>query len=179
MDRLRVREALKSFPVVAITGARQVGKSSFLQNEFSDLPYLSLDEYDTLQLARDDPLSLWEGREILVIDEVQREPGLLTTIKSAVDRSRRRPRFILSGSSNLLLMKGVSESLAGRAANFEMLPMTQGEVDQEDPQELVFFDLWKKEFVPEDKHARDMAPRHLHLLLRGYMPPVVFLHERQ
>ncbi len=176
---LRVKEALKSFPVVVITGARQVGKSTFLHNEFPELPYLSLDDYDALQLAKEDPVSLWEGREILIIDEVQREPGLLTAIKSAVDRGKRRHRFILSGSSNLLLMKGVSESLAGRAAYLEMLPMTQGEVDQEDPRSLVFFELWKKDSVLDDKLVPAKAPSYLSLLIRGFMPPVVFLHERQ
>jgi len=175
----RVKEALESFSVVVITGARQVGKSTFAQNEFPDFPYLSLDDYDTLQQAREDPPSLWEGRERLVIDEVQREPGLLKAIKSTVDKGRKRHKFILTGSSNLLLMKGVSESLAGRAAYFEMLPMTLGEMEGEDPLRLVFHELWEKEFHLEEPPARKRRPSPLPYLLRGFMPPVIFLRGQR
>lgn len=123
-----LRSGLSAFPVVVLTGARQVGKSTLLANEppFNGWRYLSLDDFDVLDQARRDPSVLWAGAEGVVLDEVQKAPGLLDAVKLAVDRDPSR-RFALSGSANLLLMQQVTESLAGRAAYLELGPMTLGE----------------------------------------------------
>src|SRR5262245_44195475 len=112
-----VQEALGALPVVVITGLRQAGKTTFLRQDASlkGRRYLTLDDFATFEAARRDPRALIAGDEPLTIDEVQRCPDLLLAVKSEVDRKRAPGRFLLSGSANLALLEGVSESLAGRA----------------------------------------------------------------
>src|SRR5436309_10091245 len=114
---------MRVMPVVVLTGARQAGKSTLARlhrpaDAPDGTPYVTLETLASLSLARRDPTAFVEQSESLVIDEVQRAPDLLLAIKTAVDNDRpRRPgRFVLTGSANLLLLKRVSESLAGRAA---------------------------------------------------------------
>ena len=115
--------SFRSFPVIVITGARQVGKSTLLQNEFKDYKCITLDDYSLQKQAMIDPFSLWKDTNSIIIDEAQKVPGIFNAIKIAVDSSKRTKRFILSGSSNILLMHNITESLAGRAVYFEMYPM--------------------------------------------------------
>lgn len=124
-----VEGALRSSPVVVVTGARQTGKST-LTEAFEKRRFVSLDDLDSLDRARSSPQALVDSTESLTIDEIQRAPELLLAIKRAVDADRRRRpgRFLLTGSANLLLMKGVSESLAGRATPLTLGPMTRQEV---------------------------------------------------
>ena len=89
--------------------------------------YLSLDDLDVLDLARRDPDALVRGSRPVTLDEVQREPDLLSAVKREIDRERRPGRFLLTGSANLLLMRRVSESLAGRASYLTLWPMTRRE----------------------------------------------------
>lgn len=86
-----------------------------------------MDDFDALSQAREHPASLWAGAREVVVDEVQKAPELLMSIKRAVDAHPGRYRFLLSGSANLLLMKSVSESLAGRAVYLVLDPLTLGE----------------------------------------------------
>lgn len=119
---------LRALPAVVLTGARQTGKST-LAGELVPGPrsYFSLDDLDVADLARRSPEALLEGPQALTIDEIQREPGLLLAVKRAIDRGRRPGRFLLTGSANLLLLRGVSESLAGRASHLALWPMTRRE----------------------------------------------------
>ncbi|MCP3981053.1 MAG: ATP-binding protein [bacterium] len=118
-------------PVVVVTGLRQAGKSTFLQKEpgLERRRYLTLDDLETLEAARRDPEGLVAGAEALTIDEVQRAPDLLLTIKREVDRDRQPGRFLLSGSANLALLSTVSESLAGRAVALTLHPFTLREIE--------------------------------------------------
>lgn len=114
---IRLAEALKSHPVIILTGPRQVGKSTLLEHaEFlKDWRYLTLDDPDILEQAREDPKGLfWEDKPT-IIDEAQRCPELLLTVKYLVDKSERRRNFILSGSGNISLRQAPRETLAGRA----------------------------------------------------------------
>ena len=120
-DRLRV------MPAVVVTGARQTGKSTLAQELTpGERRFVSLDDLDAVELARRDPEALVEGPSV-TIDEVQREPDLLRAVKRAIDRKRRAGQFLLTGSANLLLMRGVSESLAGRASYLTLWPMARRE----------------------------------------------------
>jgi len=121
-DRLRV------MPAVVVTGARQTGKSTLAQ-DLAPGPrrYLSLDDLDTVDAARRDPEALVGGTQPVTLDEVQREPDLVRAVKRAIDRRRRPGQFLLTGSANLLLMRQVSESLAGRASYLTLWPMTRRE----------------------------------------------------
>ena len=123
---------LGEFPVVVLIGARQTGKTTLVQSAEigASRRYQSLDDLSTLDLALRDPSALLIGPQPLTIDEIQRAPQLLLSIKREVDRSRMPGRFLCTGSANLLLMKQVSESLAGRAVYVEIPPFTWAELEQ-------------------------------------------------
>ena len=121
-DRLRV------MPAVVVTGARQTGKSTLAQELTpGSRRFFTLDDLDVLDAARRDPEALVGGSQPVTIDEVQREPDLLHAVKLAIDRQRQPGQFLLTGSANLLLMRQVSESLAGRASYLTLWPMTRRE----------------------------------------------------
>jgi hypothetical protein len=121
-----LEQALHAMPVVVVTGARQTGKST-LARALSDRVYLTLDDLDVLDQAATAPADLLGRGRRLTLDEVQRQPALLRAVKRAVDTQRTRGRFLLTGSANLLLMRQVSESLAGRASYLTLWPMTRRE----------------------------------------------------
>lgn len=126
------REALKTFPVVTIEGARQVGKSTLaaLVTERMDALALTLDDPATMAAARNDPSAFVAsaGRGALVIDEIQRVPELMLAIKASVDRDRRPGRFVITGSSDLLRLERTPDSLAGRAVTVRLRSLSQGEI---------------------------------------------------
>jgi predicted AAA+ superfamily ATPase len=125
-DALNAR--LRAMPAVVLTGARQTGKSTLAEQLVPGRRrYLSLDDLDVLDAARRDPEALVGGSEPVTLDEVQREPGLLRAVKRAIDRDRKPGRFLITGSANLLLMRQISESLAGRASYLTLWPMTRRE----------------------------------------------------
>lgn len=122
-------DALRAFPVTVITGARQTGKSTLVRDL---LPgprrlYVTLDDLAARADAERAPDDLVHRAPHITLDEVQRSPDLLLAVKRAVDRDRVPGRFILTGSANLLLMRQVSESLAGRAVYLNLWPLTRRE----------------------------------------------------
>ena len=119
---------LRVMPAVVVTGARQAGKSTLAQDLApGDRRFMSLDDLDVVDLARRDPAALVGGDRPVTLDEVQREPHLMHAVKRAIDLRRQPGKFLLTGSANLLLMKRVSESLAGRASYLTLWPMTRRE----------------------------------------------------
>jgi hypothetical protein len=121
-------ERLRVMPAVVVTGARQTGKSTLAAERVPGARrYATLDDLDVLDAARRDPEALVGGSGAVTLDEVQREPGLLAAVKRAIDRDRKPGRFLLTGSANLLRMRQVSESLAGRASYLTLWPMTRRE----------------------------------------------------
>ncbi len=126
VDALKKR--LDAMPAVVVTGARQTGKSTLVRELTpGKRAYFSLDDLDMMDLARRNPEALIGGALNVTLDEVQRVPDLLLTLKRSIDADRRSGRFLLTGSANLLLMQGVSESLAGRASYLTLWPMTRRE----------------------------------------------------
>jgi hypothetical protein len=165
--------AAKTYQIVVLTGARQVGKSTFLRNApgVKNWEYVTLDDFDVLEAAKKAPGELLAGKKSLIIDEVQKAPNLLSSIKQAVDAPGNKTRFILSGSANLLLMHKVSESLAGRAVYYALRPLTQGEIEGRNPSLLLdsLFALQPPKSPPVPKHKNKLE----NLICRGFLPPVV------
>ena len=123
-----VQRVGRTMPVVVVTGARQTGKSTLVADLLSGRrAYDTLDDLEVRALAERTPDELVGRPGPMVLDEVQRVPDLLLAVKRAVDRDRQPGRYILTGSANLLLMKSVSESLAGRATHLSLWPMTRRE----------------------------------------------------
>lgn len=170
----QLRSAVLSHPVVVLTGARQVGKSTLLRRAepFRSWTYRTLDDHDTLRQALEHPRSLWIDAQNVVLDEVQRAPQLLSAVKQAVDEDRSR-RFVLSGSANLLLMQQISESLAGRAVYFVLDPLTWGELEGH-PKSRVIDEALAGSW-PKIGNTPASAVDPLPLMLRGFMPALVGL----
>jgi predicted AAA+ superfamily ATPase len=125
----RLLAAARHFPVVTVTGPRQSGKTTLCRMAFPDKPYVSLEAPDVRRWAARDPRGfLAEHRGGAVFDEVQREPELLSYLQVEVDREPARGRFVLTGSANLALLGSVSQSLAGRTALLELLPLSLDEL---------------------------------------------------
>ena len=123
-------DASQYFPVLCVTGPRQSGKSTLIKHIFNGYRRFTLEDYDVRSMAQNDPLGfLNQTNGGMIIDEVQRVPELLSYIQGIVD-DRPERRFVLSGSSNFLLLKTVSQSLAGRAGVFELLPMSLSEAKE-------------------------------------------------
>lgn len=121
---------LQVMPTVIVTGARQTGKSTSVTHLLGgERQYFSLDDLDIMDQATQNPASLLSGSMPITIDEVQRVPELLHAVKQAIDENRTPGRFLLTGSANLLLMRNISESLAGRAAYLTLRPLTRREQD--------------------------------------------------
>jgi len=118
----------QKFPVITLTGPRQSGKTTLVKAAFPTLPYVSLEEPDIRQIALTDPrgfLSNYPAGAIL--DEIQNTPDLFSYIQSIVDGNR-QTQFILTGSSNFLLMEKISQTLAGRTAVLHLLPFSFSEL---------------------------------------------------
>lgn len=136
-----LRHSLTHFPAVMLLGARQVGKST-LAERLCESPwggrYLTLDDRPTLDAALSDPDGFVRAApDPVVIDEVQRAPDLLRAIKLEIDRDRRAGRFLLTGSANVLALRTVSESLAGRVAVHRLWPLSWAELHGEGPSSLL------------------------------------------
>jgi len=142
-----VRAALRDTRVVAISGPRQSGKTT-LARRFArhGRVYLTLDSQPTLAAATSDPVAFIRGLDRAIIDEVQRAPGLLLAIKQSVDEDPRPGRFLLTGSADLLTIRTVHESLAGRVEVIPLFPLGRSE------------------------RLRSRAPRFVSKLFQGQMP---------
>lgn len=148
-------ERLRLMPAVVVTGARQTGKSTLAEVLTpGERRFLSLDDLDVLDLARRDPAALVGGTAPVTLDEVQREPALLLAVKRAIDRKRRPGQFLLTGSANLSLVRGVGESLAGRASYLTLWPMTRRE-----QQGAGRCGLWEELIAAEEGEWRELLAR--------------------
>lgn len=123
-----LRAALKDTPVVCLLGPRQSGKSTLARTLAPRFAYVSFDDAATLAFAQSDPAGFVAALpDPVVLDEVQRVPELLRTIKLAVDHDRRPGRFVFTGSANLLLLPRLGDSLAGRMEVVQLHPLTAAE----------------------------------------------------
>lgn len=142
-----LKNRVKTSKCTLIIGARQVGKSTLVRHDFSKYNHTNFDDRLTRMQAREEPKLFFLNNPCpLFIDEVQKESSILEEIKQKVDDSNERGQFILSGSQKLELMKGVSESLAGRVSICELCGLSLREIHQVD---------FNRHFVPTDDYIEE------------------------
>lgn len=171
----QILSSLKSKPVVLITGARQVGKSTLCYEIKKELGYnyVSLDDMSERRMAQNDPeMYLQTHKSPLIIDEIQYAPGLFDVIESIVNKAKlengdNSGMFILTGSQAYELMKGVSESLAGRVAIIRMSPLSTREINGSNEAK---FDFDPIELNNRSKDFKIEAADLYKLIVKGMFP---------
>jgi len=142
-----LKSRVKTSKCTLVVGARQVGKSTLIRHEFSEYNRTNFDDKLTRLQAKEEPKLFFLNNPCpLFIDEVQKEGSVLEEIKLKVDESEERGQFILSGSQKLELMKGISESLAGRVSVYELCGLSLREINQIN---------FNKHFVPTDDYITE------------------------
>ena len=122
-----IKKVGKGMPVITITGPRQSGKTTLCKMLYPKHAYVSLENLDDRAFAQTDPRAfLAQFKGAVIIDEAQYVPQLFSYIQGIVDASNKTAQFVLSGSQNFLLLEQISQSLAGRAAVFYLLPQMGG-----------------------------------------------------
>lgn len=164
-----VLEALGEMPVVVITGLRQTGKTTFLQRQpgFGQGRYVTFDDFAQLEAAKSDPDGFVSDEEPLTIDEAHKCPEIFTAIKKSVDKKREPGKFLLSGSANLGLLKGISESLAGRSIYFVMHPFNRREITRKIAKQSFLENFFETQEIIKTK---DLRPIQAEDILNGGMP---------
>lgn len=167
-----VSQLTKEYPVVLLTGPRQVGKTTMLKKlmENTNRGYVSLDDLNARNLAKSDPeLFLQLHKPPILIDEVQYAPELFTYIKMHVDKNQNPGEFWLTGSQVFKLMRGVQESLAGRVAVLSMTTLSQAEISNRDMTPFIvdLEALSKRERITADTHG--IFDR----IFKGSMPAII------
>ncbi len=140
---------IDKYPIIALTGPRQSGKTTLLKSLFSKYAYVSLENPDNREFARTDPngfLNLYA--EYVIIDEAQRVPELFSYIQTKVDESGKMGQYILSGSQNFHLLQGITQSLAGRVAILKLFPFDFNELQSDKLLSDSFIESMLKGFYP-------------------------------
>lgn len=137
------------YPIVAITGPRQSGKTTFLKHHFAEYRYVNLENPDMNEFAKSDPkgfLRIYDSK--VIFDEVQKVPELFSYLQAIVDESGQMGQFFLSGSQNFQLVHRITQSLAGRVALFRLFPFDFDELKSKGWLSTQFEDLILKGFYP-------------------------------
>lgn len=156
----------KGFPVIAITGPRQSGKTTLARSAFPDKPYLTLEDPDTRQLAENDPRGLLSAYpDGLILDEVQRSPQLFSYLQSFVDNQLVPGKYVLTGSQQFGLLSGITQSLAGRVGMVQLLPFSMDELKAagklpDDVDSLMLYGMYPP-FYDRDLTPADWFPAYV------------------
>lgn len=144
-----INEIIGKYPIIAITGPRQSGKTTLLKSMFPDYEYVSLENPDIRSFAETDPNGfLKKYNEKIIFDEIQRAPPLFSYLQTIVDERGMMGQFILSGSRNFHLMNSITQSLAGRVAIFKLFPFDFQELKSVDWLKEKYTDVMIKGFYP-------------------------------
>ena len=145
-----INKAAEMFPVVLVTGARQVGKTTLLKYLKGDIAYLTLDDPVLLQTALEEPGSFFKATPPpVIVDEIQYAPTLFRYIKMSADESGKKGQFFLTGSQQFRMMKNVSDSLAGRIGIISLLGLSLREIK---------LDAFNMSFVPTAEYFAKRKP---------------------
>lgn len=130
----KLLEMATKYPIIAITGPRQAGKTTLCKQIFPKYKYVSLETPDILEFALKDPRGfLNQYPTNVIIDEIQNAPELFSYIQTIVDESKLTGQFILTGSQNFLMLEKITQSLAGRVYIYHLLPFSQQEIKSSYP----------------------------------------------
>lgn len=166
----QVVTALSDTRVVLISGPRQAGKTTLARAVAgAGWTYLNLDDAVTLEAARTDPVGFVRDLDRAVIDEVQRAPELLLSIKHSVDEDSRPGRFILTGSANIMTIPQVADSLAGRMEVLRLYPLSRSEVIGHRPR---FLDSLFSQQIPAAREAA-VGTALIDMVLKGGFPEAI------
>lgn len=163
-----IKEYINYFPALLISGARQVGKSTLclhlgIQN------YVTLDNINTYETAKSDPIGFLQAlSKPVIIDEIQRLPHLLVSIKEEIDKNRINGQYILTGSANLKGFKDISETLAGRIGIVELYGLSQKELAKKDENLITVLCDNLDAFVQKEHKSDDIGER----ILKGGYPEI-------
>ena len=148
----------KGYPILAVTGPRQSGKTTLAQSTFPDKPYVSLEDLDTRAFATEDPRGfLARFPTGAILDEAQRCPALFSYLQTQVDADRRMGEFVLTGSQQFGLLSNITQTLAGRVGLLQLLPFSWQELQQGGAAVSSLDDLlWRGLYPP--LYDRDLAP---------------------
>jgi predicted AAA+ superfamily ATPase len=166
-----IRRAISTFPAVLVTGARQSGKTTLLRTEFGKTHrYVSLERPEVRARALSDPVAFFdEAMPPMILDEIQYAPDLLHHVKERIDEDRAPGRWLLTGSQSFSLMRGVSQSLAGRVAVLSLDPLSTSEVLERPPSGAMNA-LLRRTFSPRSAPRSRVAIDLADWLLRGAYP---------
>lgn len=154
----QILEAAIKMPVIVVTGPRQSGKSTLIRHLFPDHKYLNLEDLEQRAFAKSDPKGfLQQASGKIILDEVQNVPDLLSYVQVLSDQDDTPGRYVLSGSQNLLIMQAISQSLAGRAAIFNLLPLALEEIQGSKFEMISYEEYLFKGFYPRI-YDRDLNP---------------------
>ncbi|MDP2385999.1 MAG: ATP-binding protein [Bacteroidota bacterium] len=149
--KIKLTDLAKKFKAVAVTGARQCGKTTLVKQVFKDKPYASLENPDTRNFALQDPRGFLQTYpKGAILDEVQRVPELFSYLQEILDNSKTKGLFILTGSNNFLLQQNISQTLAGRIGYLNLLPFS----------------------ISELHSAKKLPKTDEELMIKGFYPPV-------
>lgn len=149
--KLKLVDLSKKFKAVAVTGARQVGKTTLVKQVFKNKPYVSLENPDVFNFAMSDPRGFLETYPNgAILDEIQKTPFIFSYLQEILDNSKTKGLFILTGSNNFLLQQNISQSLAGRVGYLNLLPFS----------------------IEELKRGRVLDEDDDLLMINGFYPPI-------
>lgn len=179
-----LRKYLKKFPVVAVIGARQVGKTTLVRDLLGEKRrFVTFDDPVNIMLAEKDPISFLNQANRLTLDEIQKVPTLFPAIKQIIDRKRTNGQFLITGSANITMLPKISESLAGRVAFVEMSPFSTLEVSGSDLAKPKLIEIIRSGNAEKCwKFLSDITPKSLSLekyIVRGGLPPAYLESDHQ
>jgi len=168
-----IKNLSKHFPVILLTGSRQVGKTTLLESISENREYVTLDDFNQRQLAKTDPALFFQiHKPPLFIDEVQYAPELFSYIKMYVDKNKNNGDFWLSGSQKFHLMKNITETLAGRVAVLDMLGLSNSEINNKENIPFLPTQEWINSKLKNPPESMDIVSLY-EKIFRGNYPKLI------